>query len=203
MNQQATNLRQANPNLDDGLAFAKYVDIASEGFFSFMLGPRAEQIIAEAFVRPEHELSYQHVTFVSQDDTIVGMYLGYTAEQHREASKEPLKRAAGRRNIRMKIVSILFAPLMRITDNMPDGDFYLQFIAVDKSVRGGGVGSVLMDAFEEQARLSGSTRISLDVSSGNGLALEFYKRRGMTIESQWPKRIPLPGLKFYRMVKIL
>jgi ribosomal protein S18 acetylase RimI-like enzyme len=83
----------------------------------------------------------------------------------------------------MRVVTILFAPLMRITDSIADGDFYLQFIAVDKALRGGGVGSVLMDSFEERARASGSTAISLDVSASNEEAIRFYKRRGMAIES--------------------
>jgi ribosomal protein S18 acetylase RimI-like enzyme len=56
-------------------------------------------------------------------------------------------------------------------------------IAVDKALRGGGVGSVLMDSFEERARASGSTAISLDVSASNEEAIRFYKRRGMAIES--------------------
>jgi ribosomal protein S18 acetylase RimI-like enzyme len=101
----------------------------------------------------------------------------------------------------MRIVMILFAPVMRITDSIPDGDFYLQFIGVDKVLRGEGVGSILMDSFEERARASGSTRLSLDVSAKNEGARRFYERRGMKVESQWPKRLPIPGLKFYRMTK--
>ena len=101
----------------------------------------------------------------------------------------------------MRVVLILFAPLMRIIDSIADGDFYLQAIAVDKELRGDGVGSVLMDSFEERARASGSTRLSLDVSAKNEGARRFYERRGMTVESQWPKRLPIPGLKFYRMTK--
>ncbi len=42
----------------------------------------------------------------------------------------------------MKIELILFAPLMRIIDSIADGNFYLQAIAVDKELRGDGVGSV-------------------------------------------------------------
>ena len=103
----------------------------------------------------------------------------------------------------MRIVLILFAPLIRITDLIADGDFYLQAIAVDKELRGDGVGSVLMDFFEEQARASGSTRLSLDVSAKNEGACRFYERRGMNVESQWPKHLPIPGLKFYRMTKAL
>ncbi len=83
----------------------------------------------------------------------MGMTLGYTAEQHRRSSHQPLKRAAGRRYLRMRIVLILFAPLVRIIDSIADGDFYLQAIAVDKELRGDGVGSVLMDSFEERARV--------------------------------------------------
>ena len=203
MGRHSINLRAATPTLDEGLAFARYVDVAAEGFFRFMLGARAECILAEAYAQPDHDLSYQYVTFAERDNIIVGMFLGYTAEQHRRSSREPLKQAAGRRNIRMRIVTMLFAPLMRITDTISDGDFYLQFIAVDEALRGDGVGSILMESFEERARASGSTRVSLDVSAKNEEALRFYERRGITVESQWPKRLPLPGLRFYRMSKTL
>ena len=196
-------LRPANPTLDDGLAFARYLDQAAEGFFRFMLGRRAGHIIATAFVQPDHDLSYQNVTFVERDNVIVGMVSGYTAAQHRRSSRQTLKQAAGRRNLRMRIVLILFAPLMRIIDSIADGDFYLQAIGVDKELRGDGIGSVLMDSLEERARASGSTQLSLDVSAKNEGACRFYERRGMTVESQWPKRLPMPGLRFYRMTKIL
>ncbi len=42
-----------------------------------------------------------------------------------------------------------------------------------------------------------------DVSAGNKGARKVYEQRGMTVESQWPKRIPIPGMKFFRMVKEL
>ena len=145
MDRHSIVLRAANPTFDEGLAFARYSDEAAEGFFRFMLGRRARQIIATAFAQPDHDLSYQNVTFAERDNVIVGMFSGYTAEQHRRSSRQPLKRAAGRRNLRMRIVLILFAPLMRIIDSIADGDFYLWAIAVDKELRGDGVGSVLMD----------------------------------------------------------
>ena len=196
-------LRAANPTFDEGLAFARYVDQASEGFFGFMLGRRASEIIATAFVQAEHNLSYQNVTFAIRDNVTVGMICCYTAEQHRRSSRQPIKQAAGIFNLRMRIVQFLCAPMMRIVDTIPDGDFYLQFIAVDKELRGEGVGSVLMDCFEERARASGSTRLSLDVSGNNEGARRFYERRGMTVESQWPKRLAIPVLTFYRMTKEL
>ena len=203
MDRQSIVLRAAEPTFDEGLAFARYLDEAAEGFFRFMLGRRAAHIIATAFAQPGHDLSYQNVTFAERDEAIVGMVSGYTAEQHRRSSRRPLKQAAGRWNLRMRIVLIVFAPLMRIIDSIADGDFYLQAIAVDKELRGGGLGSALMDFLEERARASGSTRLALDVSAGNEGARRFYERRGMAVTSQWPKRLPVPGLRFYRMTKTL
>jgi len=203
MDARAITLRPAGPTLDDGLAFARYLDEAAEGFFRFMLGGRAEHIIAAAFAHPDHDLSYQRVTFAERGNVIVGMVSGYTAEQHRCSSREPLKQAAGKRNLRMRIVLILFAPLMRIVDSIGDDDFYLQAIAVDDELRGEGVGSIMMDALEERARATGSARLSLDVSANNEGACRFYERRGMAVTSQWPRRLAIPRLTFYRMTKEL
>ncbi len=201
MDRHSIVLRAANPTFDEGLAFARYADEVAEGFFRLMLGRRAEQILARAFAQPDHDISYQRVTFAERENVIVGMVLGYTAEEHRRSSRQPLKRAAGRLRLRMRIVQLLFAPVMRIVDSIADGDFYVQFIAVDEDLRGDGVGSVLMDSLEERARASRSTRLSLDVSAKNERARRFYQRRGMTVESQWPKRLAIPGLTFYRMTK--
>jgi ribosomal protein S18 acetylase RimI-like enzyme len=196
-------LRAARPTLDDGLAFARYLDEAAEGFFRFMLGRRVQSIIAAAFALPNHDLSHEHVTFAERDEVIVGMVSGYTAEQHRRSSRQPLMQAAGRRNLRMRIVTALFAPLMRIIDSIEDDDFYIQAIAVDKDLHGIGLGTLLLDSLEVRARESGATRLSLHVSAGNQSATHFYERRGMTIESRWPKRLKIPGLKLYRMSKTL
>lgn len=203
MDQKPVTLRDANPTFDEGLAFARYLDEAAEGFFRFMLGRRSTEIIAKAFARPDHDLSHQNVTFAERDGDIVGMISGYTAEQHRRSSRQPLKQAAGRWNLRLRTVLVLFAPLMRIIDSIADDDFYLQAIAVDKELRGASLGIILMDSIEEQARASGSTRLVLDVSAKNEGARRFYERRGFAVESQWPKRLRIRALKFYRMTKAL
>ncbi len=202
-NRHAIALRAAEPAYEDGVACFRYVDQAAEGFFGFLLGARGPDIVAKAFLERGHDLSYENVVFAERDGAVVGMTLGYTAEQHRRSSQAPLYRAADGRTLRMRILFAIFGPLMRITDSLADGDLYLQSIAVDPELRGEGVGSILMDAFEEQARVKGMSRSSLDVSASNEGARRLYERGGWTVESQWPKRIPLPGLKLYRMVKPL
>ncbi len=203
MDQHSIVLRAAKPTFDEGLACGRYLDEAAEGFFRFMLGRRAAHIIAKAYIQPDHTYFFQNVTFAEHDKQIVGMALGFTAEQHRHFSDQPLKESAGYHALRMTAVKMLCAPLLRILETIADGDFYLLAIAIDKELRGEGVGSALMDSTEERARASSSTRLSLDVSAKNEGARRLYERRGMTVESQWPKHLPIQGLRFYRMTKAL
>jgi ribosomal protein S18 acetylase RimI-like enzyme len=203
MTQNSTILRPANPTFDEGLAFARYLDQAAEGFFRFMLGRRVADIIATAYTQPDHDLSCQNVTFAERDSAIVGMASGYTAEQHRRSSLQPLKQAAGKPALRMTAVTILCAPLLRIIDTIADSDFYLQAIAVDEALHGQGLGSALFEAIEHRARTTGSTHLSLHVSAKNERARKFYTRHGMTVESQWPKHLPIPHLRFLQLTKPL
>lgn len=195
--------RPAMPTVDEGRIFARYLDQAAEGFFHFMLGQRTVDIIATAFTQPGHDLSYQYVTFAERDKVIVGMVSGYTAEQHQLSSDSILKKAAGQYNMRFIVVSTILSPLLRIIDTIADGDFYLQAIAVDRVIRGEGVGSTLIGFIEDCARGAGSKRLSLDVSASNETARKIYVHHGMVVDSQWPKRLSIPGLRLLRMTKTL
>ena len=185
MDKHSIILRTAKSTFDEGLACGCYLDEAAEGFFRFMLGRRFAHIIAKAYPQPDHSYSFQNVIYAEIDNHIVGMALGFTAEQHRHFTDQPLKEAAGYRVLRMTAVKILCAPMFRILKTIADGDFYLLSMAIDKELRGEGIGSALMDSVEERARASGSTRLSLDVSDKNEGARRLYERRGMTVESQW------------------
>ncbi len=193
--------RPANPTYDEGLFCGRYLNDAADGFFRFMLGRQFAHIIAKAFPHPNHSYSFQNAIFAISDNSIVGMALGFSSEHYRHFSDMPIKEAAGRGYFRMKIVKIIFAPMFRILETIADGDFYILAMAIDKDLRGKKAGSALMDSIIERARADGSSRISLDVSSNNEAARKIYKNWGMTIESQWPKRLPISGLRFYRMVK--
>ena len=202
MGDQAMLLRPARPESGEGLLFARYIDEAAEGFFAFMLGPNSESITASAFTEPGHALSYEHVVFAEREGVVVGMSLAYTGAQHRGFSDEPLKRAAGRSALRMKLVRILLAPLWRILDTVSEGDFYLHGIAVEPELRGAGVGSLIMDDVEARGQAAGSTRLSLDVAAKNKGARKLYARRGMIESSEWPSSRFLPTV-FVRMTKDL
>jgi ribosomal protein S18 acetylase RimI-like enzyme len=202
MDDQTTILRPARPESGEGLLFARYMDEAAEGFFGFMLGRNAENVIAAAFVEPGHTLSYEHVIFAERDGMVVGMSSAYTGAQHRGFSDEPLKRAAKGSLFRMKFVRTLLAPLWRILDTVPEGDFYIQGIAVESELRGAGIGSLLINDVEERARASGSRRLCLDVAAKNKGARKLYARRGMIVSSKWPSPRFVPTV-FVRMTKDL
>lgn len=178
------------------------MDTAAEGFFRLWLGRRSTDIIATAFLEPDHDLSFQRVTFAEWGGSVVGMVAGYSAEQHQRSSDRPFKRAAGF-SPRMVVGAVVFAPLLRVLDTVEEGDFYLQAIAVDSEQRGRGVGGALLEWVEKRAVASGARRLVLDVSAKNQPARRVYERHGMSVVSHWPKGISLPGLRLVRMAKRL
>lgn len=202
MEKQTILLRHARPEKREGLLFARYLDQAAEGFFGFMLGRNAGNIIASAFVESGHSLSYANVMFAELGGEVVGMSSAYTGAQHRGFSEEPLRRAAGRSAMRLRLMRTLFAPVWHILDSIPDDDFYLQALAVEPNLRGAGVGSILLDDIEQRASTSGTSRLSLDVAASNRGARRLYTRRGMIESSEWPASRLLPTL-FVRMSKEL
>jgi ribosomal protein S18 acetylase RimI-like enzyme len=182
--------------------YARYLDEVAGGFFRFMLGRRVADIIATAYIQPNNDFSHQNVTFAECDGLIVGVVSGYAAEEHRRFSGLPLKHAAGNRALRMRGVRILCAPLLRFLGTHAEDDFYLQAMIVDEGHRGEGIGSTLLDCIEDRARGAGSARLSLDVSANNEGARRLYERRGMTVESGWPRLFFIPRL-VVRMTKSL
>jgi len=199
---QSILLRPAKPEFDEGLQFAHYLDQAAEGFFSVMLGCESESIIASAFIDSGHTLSHENVIFAEVDTRIVGMSSTFTGKQHQMFSEESLRRAAKRNAIRLKLLRILFAPVWRILETIPEGDFYVQGIAIEAEFRGAGIGSILMNDIETRAKTCGSNRLSLDVSAKNDGARRLYKRLGMVESSKWPNSRFLPTV-FIRMAKDL
>ena len=94
-------------------------------------------------------------------------------------------------------------PLFNFMDRLPDGDWYVQTVAVDRERRGAGIGTALLDHGEQLAAAAGSRRLALDVVVDNEAARRLYERRGMAIEAT-SRSVPLvPGGAVHRMTKAL
>jgi len=194
MNRPEIILRPANPCHEEGLRFARFMNMAADGGFRYLFGPRYREIVAEAFVEPGHDLSHEYALFAEQGGEILGMASGYTAEQHGRSSDEPITRAAGRSAFRIACMFALTAPMWRFMHTYEKGDFYLQFLAVDEAHRGKGVGSALIDAMEARGREGGADRFVIDVSGRNPDAQRLYERQGFEACARWPRLALFPPM---------
>ncbi len=197
-----TTFRAAKPSIDAGRIYAGYLDEVTEGFVRMRLGRQAPELIARVFSEPDHDLSYQNVSFVERQGGIVGMASGFTATQQRRFSEEALRRKAGGLALRVRITAILFYPLLHILETIEEGDFYIAAMIVDGDLRGQGVGTEVLLHMEERAREARAARISLDVASGNKGARRLYEKKGWVVQSKWPNLPFIPPV-FYRMAKPL
>ena len=168
------------------------MNLAAEGGFRLLFGPRFEEIVAAAFAQKDHHLSYESTVFAEAGGAIVGMASGYTAEQFQGFSKNVLRLVAGRSAGRVACASALISPKLRFTHMYEEGDFYIQFLAVDEACRGKGIGSALIKAMEAQARRSESVRFVIDVSARNDGARRLYERGGFVVHARWPRLRLLP-----------
>ena len=105
--------------------------------------------------------------------------------------------------IRMVAFSMLGRGLKRFIKTVPDGDYYLQAVAVDDQCRGSGIGTMLLDHSDELARAGGCSRIVLDVALSNAGAQRLYEHRGMDVEATSPSILFIPTTRAHRMVKPL
>ena len=196
-------MRPARPDREDGERFARYFEIASEGLLRWMMGRRHAEIVAQAFQEPGHDFSYEYVWFAEIDGEVAGMLNGYSAADHARSKGAPFYRAAGVRTLRLLGTWVVARRLLEFMDRVPEGDWYLQALAVDEGYRGKGIGSQLIDYAEQTALSLGSVRLALDVTVDNDGAKSLYERHGMSVEATSPTVALAPATAVHRMVKTL
>ena len=202
MDAQSIIIRPAKPTNVEGKKFATYMDSASDGGFKLMFGKRFEEIVSKVYLEQNHDLSYKTALFAEVGGDIVGMASGFTAEQYRQFRKDALNQVAGRTMFRISFFFTLLSPMMRFLHTYDDGDFYVEFLAVDPACRGQGVGSKLMQAMEDRARARDATQLAIDVARRNKGAQRLYERHGFVITERWPRtRLVRPNI--LRMTKPL
>ena len=187
MEPQSITVRPVSPTPDEGRKFAIYMNSASDGGFKKMFGKRFEEIVSNAYLKPNHDLSYETALFAELDGRIIGMASGYTAAQYQGFSKDVVNLFAGRSMLRISFFFTLLSPMMRFLHTYDNGDFYVEFLAVDEAHRDQGIGFKLMQAVEDRARECGATQLAIDVARRNKGAQRLYERIGFTSIRRWPK----------------
>ncbi len=197
---EAVSLRPASPQPNDGLAYARLLNEAAAGMYRMKLGRRYDRVVADAYLEPAHDHSFQYAVFAERERRIVGMATGYSSADHAMSTDDALIRAAGWRAYRMGAYAWVMSRLFNFMENVPDGDFYVHAVAVDSTERGQGIGSQLLDAMEAEARQGGSRRLVLDVAATNKGGRRLYEQRGMAAEAESPRWFGLPNTNVIRMV---
>lgn len=195
-------IRKAKPTKVEGLLYAQYLNMASEGFFESILGKKTFEIIAKAFIETNNEYSFENVAVIEYNNTIVGAVSGYSNADKKVFKKNILSQCNTEAKSRIMMFSLVGKLLARFLGPVGDDDYYLQAIAVESKIRGKGLGQSLMNYSKEVAIQKGAKTLSLDVSSKNNIAIKSYKKFGMEISSQWPNFLKLPPVFTRMMIKI-
>lgn len=195
-------IRKANPDMDEGVLFAEYLNEASEGFFKSILGKETYKIIAKAYVKPYNEYSYENAWFMECNNQVIGMVSGYTRSEKKCFKRNVLSQSSKGFKFRILMLSFIGRALSRFLGSTRNDDFYIQAIALNIQSRGKGLGQKLLEHITEKAIEKGCKTISLDVSSKNTKAIKSYNKFGMKVSSYWPNFLNIPPI-FTRMEKRL
>lgn len=195
-------IRQAKPIPEEGLQYAKYLNVAAEGFFKSMLGNATYDIISEAYVKSNNDYSFENTYFIEYDNSIVGMISGYTKTQKDGFDGKILSRSAAGSKLKIRIFTITGRILSHFIGPKSNDEYYIQAIAISNDMRGMGLGQKLLNYIERFCLEKGCSVLSLDVSSKNTTAIKAYNKFGMKVSSYWPNFLKLPPV-FTRMEKQL
>ena len=132
--------------------------------------------------------SHRRSRVISEGGEPMGLELGYSHVE-KVAAVEPTVAIAS--NVldpatRERLLSA-FAWLAYLCPPIPDGAYYVQWLATDHRMHGRGLGKQLLTEAFERSRSKGYAEVQLDVKSTNP-AVGFYRHLGMQLLSE--SRVP-------------
>ena len=171
--------------------FAQLAQIASDGFFSELLGKRADAALAAMFMQPKNDFSYRYASFLQVDDSPAGLLAAYTAAEARAHSNRTawlMLRRAGWQSLRFLAVGILLRDLLDFLGNhLESDDFYIAMVAIYPLYRGQGHSKTILRYAQNRALAHGCSRLALDVDERNAIAIRAYQRVGFVQIAQSKK----------------
>lgn len=195
---------QATP--DQARHFAQLAQIASDGFFSELLGKRADAVLAAMFMQTRNDFSYRYASFLQVDDSPAGLLSAYTAAEARAHSNRTawlMLRCAGWQSLRFLAGGILLRDLLDfLGSHLEANDFYIAMVAIYPPYRGQGHSKTILRYAQNRALAHGCSRLALDVDERNAIAIRAYQRVGFVQIAQ-SKKIQQEGERWglLRLVK--
>jgi ribosomal protein S18 acetylase RimI-like enzyme len=128
-------------------------------------------------MRDDTEFNWRSATMAEADGEVAGMLLGYRKADEYEPVPDDV-----------------WAPMRPIEELEAgaNGRWFISMFGVHKDWRGKGVGSVLLDHAEAQARMTQAHGQALIVEDANDGARRLYESRGFAVTTSRPM-VPFPG----------
>jgi len=202
---ESVTLRPARPR--DARIAAELIYSTGPASFNLVFGShdKAVSIIHRMFAKPGTIMSFTHTTVAEFQGRTVGVLILLDRKIERQTQVQTGAEL-------LKIVGPLFLlfrlPIYlrqgRLTEAIPPETLFIADVAVSPSLRGRGIGRLLMERACRVAGREGYPALSLDVTRDNLSAIGFYHRLGYvrTLERTDPWLAHHYGLSgFLRMTK--
>lgn len=186
------NLPFSIDNLSMREAMASDADWATElifaagpGLFSYIFALKpdaAREILRQAFVVPNHALSYEYTQIIEVNEQPAGLMLGYSGQVKRKAEARmqpvmanllPLKRVPR--------ILVNLADMSRIKQDVAPDAYYLLSLSILPQWRQQGLGTALLKDAEALAQEQDCQSIVMDVTYNNAHGKRWLHHRGYAV----------------------
>lgn len=169
---------------EDARALAQLIDIAGEGFGTYLWGQSAgpgETALDVGMRRAQREdggFSYRNATLAEVDGEVAALLLGYRLADPYEAGD-------------LSALPPTVRPLIELESHAP-GSWYVNALAAFPRFRNQGLGTILLREGEKLARDTRAPALSIIVADQNEGAKRLYERTGYRTRARRPI-VPFPG----------
>jgi len=170
---------------DDARALALLIDIAGEGFGTYLWsqsarpGESALDVGMKRAQREEGGFSYRNATLAEVDGEVAGLLLGYRLADPYDTGS-------------LDVLPPIIRPLVELESCAP-GSWYVNALAAFPEYRNRGLGKYLLNEADRLTRAAGAKATSLIVAEENAGAMRLYLRNGYR-EAARRLLVPFPGL---------
>ena len=175
-------------DLHDPLVVADLIYETEPELFSLLFGSpkeKAVERIKKVVVAGGSSFGHEHISLAVDSGDILGLTVGYRSKDiNKEGERNKLSSILGFFGVvRLWFVDVLIVSRL-LTQQLKDNEWYISNICVEKSKRGKGVGSFILEQIILLARSKGCNRLILDVSEDNAAAVHVYKNLGFVEKKQ-------------------
>jgi ribosomal protein S18 acetylase RimI-like enzyme len=206
LSKSSITLRPANPDDANAAAALIYETMATLGEYLFGQpdAKGAVRTLAVVFRERGHLFSHQFTTLAEVKNEIVGIAQAFPGADLWKVGARLVQVCGKCFGLTAALRFAWRGFPLAVEPDAENGEFYINTLAVAPSQRNRGIGRVLLQNAERQAKKLNFPVCSLGVLLENANAKRFYERAGYREDGKFISRLRAPGVQytgFYRMIK--